>query len=110
MKQVTRLFICISLPSDVWALGCLLYELYAGGEFLYEEAQHSWANFFVRLVEPPVEMDILPDNTMKRLKAAFQESTTPRAAEQVEKILRFVLIRDQRLRPTPQALSQVVYV
>jgi serine/threonine protein kinase len=36
-------------PTDVWALGCLLYELLVGDFLFYDP---DWVRFFVRLVQP----------------------------------------------------------
>lgn len=37
--------------SDVWSLGCLLYELFAG-RFLFQGAQDDWVKFFVTVTSP----------------------------------------------------------
>lgn len=36
-------------PADVWALGCLLYELVTGDFLFYDP---DWIRFFVRLAQP----------------------------------------------------------
>lgn len=103
-----------SFPSDVWALGCLLFELVTGGEELYDEARHSWPQFFVRLVQEEnnvassSHMDVIPEDRSSLIRASCEQNAYP-LCSQVEALLRYVLKRDERIRPTALAIAQRVH-
>eukprot|EP00803_Ostreobium_quekettii_P006317 evm.model.scf_164.3 EVM.evm.TU.scf_164.3 scf_164:46260-50090(+) len=75
-----------TFPSDVWALGCLLFELQSGKP-LFDDS--DWGEFFVRITDS--SMPLIPTEKLGML---------PRTSQRiVATLLSFVLIRDPRLRP-----------
>merc|ERR1719198_1189256 len=71
--------------SDVWSLGCLLYE-FVTGKFLFDDIDFS--RFFARVCSESGE-PIITDSDRQRLK-------DPRLAA----FLEFVLVRDPLIRPS----------
>ena len=71
--------------SDIWSVGCLFYEL-CTGEFLLNDP--DFAYFFVRVVSHQQELI-----TKEKLEKIDNN-------QYIKDFLKFILIRDQRLRPT----------
>jgi hypothetical protein len=72
-------------PSDVWSVGCMLYELVTS-QFLFYDP--DWIRFFVRLTQP--EQQLLPDERMAQVDGLavvreFTEYTLVRALPSVNK-------------------------
>jgi serine/threonine protein kinase len=66
-------------PSDVWSVGCMLYELVTSHFLFYDP---DWIRFFVRLTQP--EQQLLPDERMAQVEGLavvreFTEYTLVRA-------------------------------
>ena len=69
----------VGAATDVWSVGCLLYELVAGDFLFYDP---DWIRFFVRLTQP--EQQLLPDERMAQVEGLavvreFTEYTLVRA-------------------------------
>ena len=78
--------------SDVWGLGCLLFELFAG-EPLFHRLE--WTEFFVRLTHSVTGVpELISDSDLER---ASPGATPLRTI--VGDLLRMVLVRDRKMRP-----------
>ena len=71
-------------PADIWALGCLLYEIITNSFLLYDP---DWIRFFLRTVTP--NSDLLPPQSRKDL------DTMP----SIKHFIMWLLVRDPSLRP-----------
>ena len=72
-------------PSDVWSLGCLLYELFTGTTLF---SDNDWLQLAARVTTPGSQL-ITPDK--QALIAGVPE---------VEEMISFMLVRDPSMRPT----------
>lgn len=106
--------------SDVWSLGCLLYELFAG-RFLFQGAQDDWVKFFVTVTSPgetDKQLSVSQQTcvlwlTLLSLAAEhelLQEAALSRLAHRgvVEPLLRHILLRDAHRRPLDAGLLHLV--
>lgn len=71
--------------SDIWSVGCLFYELLTG-EFLLYNPDFAW--FFVSVVSD--KLDLITEEKLQKIDNN----------QYIKDFLKFILIRDQRLRPT----------
>eukprot|EP00210_Caulerpa_lentillifera_P007952 g7591.t1 len=73
-------------PSDVWSLGCLLFELLTG-EMLY--SGQEWARFYTQLTQE--DSPLFTEDKIQLLNASYRD--------QIKNLLKSILVRDQRKRP-----------
>lgn len=73
-------------PSDVWSLGCLLFELLTG-EMLY--SGQEWARFYTQITQE--DSPLFTEDKIQLLDGAYRE--------QIKLLLKEILVRDQRKRP-----------
>eukprot|EP00803_Ostreobium_quekettii_P011561 evm.model.scf_130EXC.3 EVM.evm.TU.scf_130EXC.3 scf_130EXC:70133-76671(-) len=75
-------------PCDIWALGCLLFEVVTGEVLQYDD---DWARFFVRITR--ASLPVVDGERLRLLDDA-------RSSEIVLDLLKFMLVRDQSWRPS----------
>eukprot|EP00210_Caulerpa_lentillifera_P004581 g4371.t1 len=80
-------------PSDVWALGCLLFELITG-ELLQLDAE--WSRFFVRVTT----------NTMNVVDKEKQKMLPTKSRTVIGDLLDYILVRTHLWRPNLRMLSR----
>jgi len=83
----------VSCVSDVWSVGCLLFELITG-EFLYDVTpmEGGWSRLFLLLTRD--DSDLFLDRKLSILRAL------PHAQEVLEPLLRSLLVRNPDDRPS----------
>jgi serine/threonine protein kinase len=86
-----------SSPCDVWALGCLVFELLTGS-FLYDEALTSWPTFFTRVTRHAGDsLPLLPPDKCALLARLYGEAAAKRVQDEV--LLRLLVPNPDR-RPS----------
>ena len=77
----------VGKPADVWAVGCLLYELLTGDYLLHDP---DWIRFFIRVTTE--KENLLSPEKLEAI-SAFPE---------IKDLLSFILVRNPQRRPTMQ--------
>jgi len=95
-KFAGRGAVSIGLASDIWSVGCLLYELMTC-TWLFE--YEDWSQFFVTLVSDKVPLP--PENRMTVLSHL-------QASSQIEQLLSYILVRIPHRRPRAVDIKQKI--
>jgi len=82
--------------SDVWAVGCLIYELLTGEFLFYDD---DWIRFFIRVTSDNSMEDMLPPERLAPLRAV-------KGGEHLVEFFYSVFIRDPRRRPSLQVVAK----
>ena len=77
----------VGKPADVWAVGCLLFELLTGKYLLHDP---DWIRFFIRVTTE--KENLLPPEKLEAI-SVFPE---------IKELLSFILVRNPQRRPTMQ--------
>lgn len=75
-------------PCDIWALGCLLFEIVSGEMLQYDD---DWSRFFVRITR--TSLPVVDGDRLRLLDDT-------KSLEIVLDLLKFMLVRDQSWRPS----------
>ena len=83
-----------SASSDVWSLGCLLFELLTG-TFLFDPSEEKWAESYVRAIT-----DHAPVLTSEAVAALIPTgASNVRLLSALLALLRMILVRNPTRRP-----------
>lgn len=100
-------------PSDVWSLGCLLFEIVTGDYLFHDD---DWIRFFIRVTQA----EQVGRSALSGCKSRPRRLVTARAALQVipeeqlsrveaypamQDLLKYILVRPPTARPVPEAIS-----
>lgn len=82
--------------SDVWAVGCLIYELLTGEFLFYDD---DWIRFFIRVTSDNTMEDMLPPERLIPLRAL-------KGGEHLVEFFYSIFIREPRRRPSLEVVAK----
>ena len=88
--------------SDVWSMGCLLYELLTD-KFLFND--NDWLKFYNRLMNP--KSDILEKANKEAIGVASPHNKAKTVGLKIVEFLESTLVRNQDLRPTASHMDRL---
>lgn len=89
-----------SFATDVWSLGCLLYELLVG-DYLFRDASSDWAAFFTRLTATSSSYE---DYVRREQTSALHRILGDLASDAIEALLRKSLTYEPHQRDSAMSL------
>ena len=100
--------------SDVWSLGCILFEIVSNSHLYDSEVQLNWPKFFARITDVGADaLPLIPDDGERKWKEYFElpcvdlkPHARPILSSIVKELIECALQRDPGLRPSAKALGE----